>query len=210
MDYVLAIAEDRVPSTKEPDPYMHVFIDAGGGNILAFLERPTRPPMGRDANTPPWVHNIAFRVKDRATLLAYKQHLLGKGVDVLGPTDHVAFPSICFFDPDRHRLELACPDEDEAAILARMEAVTWKMLEDWNATRGRAHVAAAGRQGGFVAGRGARVRGSPRRVPGCPGRDGRTDNPGKAPRLRARRSPVRRRSRRPRPPVRCQDPAQGV
>ena len=29
MAFVLAIAEDRVPSTKAPDPYMHVFLDAG-------------------------------------------------------------------------------------------------------------------------------------------------------------------------------------
>ena len=28
MDFVLAIAEDQVPSTKEPDPYMQVFLDA--------------------------------------------------------------------------------------------------------------------------------------------------------------------------------------
>ena len=27
MDFVLAIAEDRVPSTRAPDPYMHVFLD---------------------------------------------------------------------------------------------------------------------------------------------------------------------------------------
>ena len=38
MDFVLAIAEDLVPSTKEPDPYMHIFLDAGGGNVLAFFE----------------------------------------------------------------------------------------------------------------------------------------------------------------------------
>ena len=38
MDFVLAIAEDHVPSTHEPDPYMHLFLDAGGGNILAFFE----------------------------------------------------------------------------------------------------------------------------------------------------------------------------
>ena len=43
-----AIAEDRVPSTKEPDPYMHIFLDAGGGSILAFFELPNSPPMGRD------------------------------------------------------------------------------------------------------------------------------------------------------------------
>jgi len=45
MPFILAIAEDKVPSTGERDPYIHVFLDAGGGNILAFFERPTEPPM---------------------------------------------------------------------------------------------------------------------------------------------------------------------
>ena len=63
MDFVLAIAEDRVPSTHEPDPYMHVFLDAGQGNVLAFFELPTKPEMGRDPNTPEWVQHIAFKVK---------------------------------------------------------------------------------------------------------------------------------------------------
>ncbi|MEE8496052.1 MAG: VOC family protein, partial [Xanthomonadales bacterium] len=51
MDLVLAISEDEVPSTKEPDPYMHIFLDAGQGNVLAFFEIPNSPPMGRDENT---------------------------------------------------------------------------------------------------------------------------------------------------------------
>ena len=54
MDFVLAIAEDHVPSTHEPDPYMHVFMDAGNGNVLAFFElnqtgngpRPKHPDLG--------------------------------------------------------------------------------------------------------------------------------------------------------------------
>ena len=50
MDFVLAIAEDQVPSTKASDPYMHVFLDAGGGNILAFFELPNSPEMGRDTD----------------------------------------------------------------------------------------------------------------------------------------------------------------
>ena len=37
MNFVLAIAEDQVPSTHAPDPYMHIFMDAGGGNVLATL-----------------------------------------------------------------------------------------------------------------------------------------------------------------------------
>ena len=32
MTYQLAFAENQVPSTKEPDPYMHVFLDAGNEN----------------------------------------------------------------------------------------------------------------------------------------------------------------------------------
>jgi catechol 2,3-dioxygenase-like lactoylglutathione lyase family enzyme len=44
MDFVLAIAEDQVPSTKAPDPYMHIFMDAGNGNVLAFSSCPPSRP----------------------------------------------------------------------------------------------------------------------------------------------------------------------
>jgi catechol 2,3-dioxygenase-like lactoylglutathione lyase family enzyme len=135
MNFVLAIAEDAVPSTKEPDPYMHVFLDAGNGNVLAFFELPTQPPMGRDPNTPSWVQHIAFKVKDRPMLLAYREHLEANGVEVLGVTDHGAFHSIYFFDPNGHRVELACPDEEEERMLARLDAVKWDMLEEWSQTR---------------------------------------------------------------------------
>lgn len=135
MDFVLAIAEDQVPSTKEPDPYMHIFIDAGSGNILAFFELPTRPPMGRDPNTPSWVQHIAFKVKDRAELEAYRRHLEANGVEVVGVTDHGAFHSIYFFDPNGHRVELACPDPQEEEMLKRLDAVKWKMLEEWSRTK---------------------------------------------------------------------------
>lgn len=135
MDFMLAIAEDRVPSTKAPDPYMHIFLDAGSGNVLAFFELPTQPEMGRDPNTPAWVQHIAFRVADRETLLAYKAHLEAEGVEVLGVTDHGAFHSIYMFDPNGHRVELACPDPDEADMLRRMDEVKWKMLEDWSLTK---------------------------------------------------------------------------
>lgn len=135
MDFVLAIAEDQVPSTKEPDPYMHVFLDAGQGNVLAFFELPTKPPMGRDENTPEWVQHIAFKVKDMAMLLEYKSHLEANGVDVLGVTDHSVFHSIYFFDPNGHRLELAAPDAAEQDKLNRLDSVKWQMLEEWSRTK---------------------------------------------------------------------------
>jgi len=135
MDFVLAIAEDRVPSTGAFDPYMHVFLDAGMGNVLAFFELPNQPEMGRDPHTPAWVQHIAFRVRDRATLLAFKDHLAANGVEVLGVTDHGMFHSIYFFDPNGHRVELACPDPEEEALIARAMDVKWDMLAEWSRTK---------------------------------------------------------------------------
>jgi catechol-2,3-dioxygenase len=114
---------------------MHIFLDAGQGNVLAFFELPTKPPMGRDPNTPDWVQHIAFKVKDRAELLVFKAHLEANGVPVLGVTDHGVFHSIYFFDPNGHRLELACPDPDETARLQQLDAVKWDMLEEWSKTK---------------------------------------------------------------------------
>ncbi len=135
MDFVLAIAEDHVPSTHEPDPYMHIFIDAGAGNILAFFDLPTKPEMGRDENTPEWVQHIAFKVKDRDTLIEYRNHLEKNGVKVLGVTDHSIFHSIYFFDPNGHRIELACDDPEAEAMNRKLDAVKWDMLEEWAKTR---------------------------------------------------------------------------
>jgi len=135
MDFVLAIAEDNVPSTGEPDPYMHVFLDAGMGNVLAFFELPTQPEMGRDPNTPEWVQHLALKVKDRETLIEFKEKLESNGIDVLGITDHSIFHSIYFFDPNGHRIELACPDPDEEVMIAKLDAVKWDMLEEWSKTK---------------------------------------------------------------------------
>lgn len=134
MNFVLAIAEDRVPSTKAPDPYMHIFLDAGGGNILAFFELPNSPPMDRDRNTPEWVQHLALEVDSVQTLLDTKARLEADGIEVVGPTDHTIFKSIYFFDPNGHRLELAA-NTGTADMAQRLDAVKWEMLEEWDRTR---------------------------------------------------------------------------
>ena len=150
MEFQLAFAENEVPSTGEPDPYMHVFLDAGGGNVLAFFELPNAAPMSKDPNTPAWVQHIAFKVPSRADLLAAKARVQAAGLDVLGPVDHGIFDSIYFFDPNGHRLELAC-DKGTAADRARAHAAAEDMLAEWSRTkRAPRHAAwlhSAGRSG---------------------------------------------------------------
>ncbi len=132
--FTSAFSEDHVPSTGAYDPYMHVFLDCGGGNILAFFELPEQPDMSRDLNTPEWVQHIAFEVPSMDALLAAKAHIEGQGVSVLGPTFHGIFRSIYFFDPNGHRLELACNigTEDQSRELSRVAPL---MLEEWSRTK---------------------------------------------------------------------------
>lgn len=134
MDFLLAIAEDEVPSTGEADPYMHVFLDAGAGNVLAFFELPTQPGMRRDRNTPAWVQHIAFKVSSLDALEAAKRRAETFGLEVTGPTHHGIFKSIYFFDPNGHRLELAC-DIATPAQLSELKRVAPDMLEEWSTTK---------------------------------------------------------------------------
>jgi len=134
MGFVLAIAENEVPSTKEPDPYMHIFLDAGMGNVLAFFELPNSEAMGRDEKTPIWVQHIAFEVDDMDALLSAKEHILSEGIEVLGPVNHGIFESIYFFDPNGHRIELAA-NIGTAEQMKQLNEVAPAMLEEWSVTK---------------------------------------------------------------------------
>lgn len=134
MNFVLAIAENEVPSTKAPDPYMHIFLDAGAGNVLAFFELPNSPEMGKDPNTPAWVQHLALEVDSMEDLLQAKARLEQDGIAVIGPTNHTIFKSIYFFDPNGHRLELAV-NTGTPEMMKELDRVKWDMLNEWSQTK---------------------------------------------------------------------------
>jgi catechol 2,3-dioxygenase-like lactoylglutathione lyase family enzyme len=141
MDLVLAIAEDEVPSTKAPDPYMHIFLDAGNENVLAFFEIPNSPDMGRDENTPAWVQHLALRIESVEALISAKKTLESKGVDVLGPVNHGVFKSIYFFDPNGHRLELAA-NTGTPEQYKELYRVGYDLVEEWSKNKKAPRLAA--------------------------------------------------------------------
>jgi catechol 2,3-dioxygenase-like lactoylglutathione lyase family enzyme len=134
MDLTVSISESKVPSTGEPDPYMHIFLDAGMGNVLAFFELTGQKEMGRDENTPSWVQHIAFEVENLEKLEAAKKHLESKGLDVLGITNHGVFKSIYFFDINGHRLELAA-NIGTKEQMDELKKISYEMLEEWSETK---------------------------------------------------------------------------
>jgi glyoxylase I family protein len=138
LEYAMALAEDRVPSTGEPHPYMHIFFRMDDGSYVAFFELPEAPAMGRDASTPSWVQHLALRVPDEQTLLANKKRIESHGVNVLGPVDHGVCKSIYFFDPNGHRLELAV-DTMTREMREQLASVSRAMLEEWSRTKKAPH-----------------------------------------------------------------------
>ncbi|MFM7972106.1 MAG: VOC family protein, partial [Betaproteobacteria bacterium] len=88
----------------------------------------------RDPNTPNWVQHIALKVGSMDELLARKAQLQAAGIEVLGPTNHTLFQSIYFFDPNGHRLELAC-DTSTPEMLQKLDEVKWAMLDEWAQTK---------------------------------------------------------------------------
>ena len=134
MEFKLAIAEDKVPSTGALDPYMHVFLDAGNDNVLAFFELPNSPEMGRDEQTPEWVQHIAFEVTSFEELTRYKKRIEDTGIEVIGPVNHGIFDSIYFFDPSGHRLELAVNKGTEEQM-QQLKDIADEMLEEWSVTK---------------------------------------------------------------------------
>ena len=134
MEFTVAFAENQVPSTGEPDPYMHVFLDAGGGNVIAFFELPNSEKMGKDPNTPEWVQHIAFELATHDELMAMKDHLENADLEVLGPINHGIFDSIYFFDPNGHRLEFAV-NKGSPEQLKTLKGIAEEMLDEWAETK---------------------------------------------------------------------------
>ena len=134
LKYAMAVSEDRVPSTGEESPYMHIFFQMGDGSYVAFFEVPKSPPMQFDPNTPQWVQHLALDVESMEDLVEMKGRLEAAGVEVIGPTDHQICQSIYFFDPNGHRLELTY-DTTTTEMAEKLANVAEPMLKDWDKSK---------------------------------------------------------------------------
>lgn len=127
---VHVIRADRVPSTGEHCPYVHIFFRMHDGSFVAFFDLGDDEAALSSPNTPAWVNHLALRVAGEPELLRAKAALQAAGVEVIGPTDHQFVKSIYFFDPNGIRLELTTATAqpgylERAAERARAECDAW-------------------------------------------------------------------------------------
>jgi catechol 2,3-dioxygenase-like lactoylglutathione lyase family enzyme len=122
---------DRVPSTGEYCPYVHLFFEMADGSNIAFFDLGDDTAALPSPNTPPWVNHIALRLATLDQLETMKQRLADHGIEVLGVTDHHFVRSIYFFDPNGFRLELTVPVAPEET-LAGYRRDARPALDAWN------------------------------------------------------------------------------
>ncbi|WP_318011051.1 VOC family protein [Pseudosulfitobacter pseudonitzschiae] len=134
LDFNIAVAENKVPSTGEFSPHIHIFLQLADGSFVAFFELPEDKGNMLDPETPAWVQHLALKVPDSETQLKYKARLEEAGVKVLGPTDHGICKSIYFFDPSGHRLELAV-DTTSADMAETLRKAAPETLDVWSRTK---------------------------------------------------------------------------
>jgi catechol 2,3-dioxygenase-like lactoylglutathione lyase family enzyme len=134
MPLVHVIRAERVPSTGEHCPYVHLFFEMADGSSIAFFDLGDGAAPLPSANTPDWVQHIAVRVESQERLMALKRRVEAAGVQVLGVTDHHICRSIYFFDPNGLRLEFTLPtlSADEAR---EHRAGAHALLADWSSRK---------------------------------------------------------------------------
>lgn len=126
MPLVAAVMHERVPSTGEKMPYLHIFFRMQDGSTIAFFEAPDLPLPPPDPHPAYAIFNhIALEVDTTEEVDAWKSWLTEQNVEVLGPVDHTIIYSIYFYDPNGNRLEITTP-----------------LVDDWN-DRGAQATAAA-------------------------------------------------------------------
>ena len=114
---VHVIRNERVPSTGDNDPHLHLFFELDDGSCIAFFDLGDGQMAEPSPNTPAWVNHLALRVDSLETLAAARERLTQAGVKVLGPVDHGGYVhSIYFFDPNGIRLELTAQIATEAML----------------------------------------------------------------------------------------------
>jgi len=130
MDFVAAVLDDAIPSTKEPVPYFHSFFKMTSGETMAFFEAPDLPAPAEDTHHAyRTFRHLALGVDSPAAVDAWKTWLVTQGVDVIGPIDHGIIYSIYFFDPSGVRLELTV--DLDTTWRDRAEGAR-ASLEEWN------------------------------------------------------------------------------
>lgn len=125
----LAIEDD--PGTKKSRPYLHLFLEFGDGNYIAFFDDPNHARPEHFELKDSYDIHIAFETASKESMLAWKDKIAAAGDFIFGPIDHEFVESVYFFDPNGYALEITHKTDNHDTIIAKEEANARDEIAAW-------------------------------------------------------------------------------
>jgi len=128
-----ALALEHAPGTGKPRPFLHLFLELGDGNYIAFFDDPDHARPEQFELKDSYDIHIAFETDSVESMLAWRQKIAAAGDFVFGPIDHDFVESVYFFDPNGYPLEITHKTDTHDAVILEEGAAAREQIASWTA-----------------------------------------------------------------------------
>ena len=126
-----ALALEQSPGTTQERPFLHLFLELGDGNYIAFFDEPAHARPEHFELKDSYDIHIAFETDSRESMLAWKDKIAAAGDFIFGPIDHDFVESVYFFDPNGYALEITHKTAAHDDVIRHEEREARRQLAAW-------------------------------------------------------------------------------
>jgi catechol 2,3-dioxygenase-like lactoylglutathione lyase family enzyme len=126
-----ALSLEKSPGTEHERPFLHLFLELGDGNYIAFFDEPGHARPAHFELKDSYDIHIAFETDSAASMLAWKDRIAAAGDFIFGPIDHDFVESVYFFDPNGYALEITHKTATHDTVILEEERNAREQLAQW-------------------------------------------------------------------------------
>lgn len=127
-----ALTLEQSPGTDIERPFLHLFLELGDGNYIAFFDEPGHARPEHFELKDSFDIHIAFETDSRESMLAWQDRIAAAGDFIFGPIDHEFVESIYFFDPNGYALEITHKTPRHDAVLVKEKQEARQLIAQWS------------------------------------------------------------------------------
>jgi catechol 2,3-dioxygenase-like lactoylglutathione lyase family enzyme len=128
-----ALSLENSPGTEKERPFLHLFLELGDGNYIAFFDEPGHAKPEQFEIKDSFDIHIAFETENIESMLAWKDKISAAGDFIFGPIDHEFVESVYFFDPNGYALEITHKTAKHDAVLLEEKSNARQQIAEWSA-----------------------------------------------------------------------------
>ena len=129
LSVALSLSDD--PGTGKHRPYLHLFLEMGDGNYIAFFDDPDHARPDHFELKDSYDIHIAFETDSAASMQVWKDKIASAGDFVFGPIDHDFVESIYFYDPNGYALEITHKTDMHDSVIRDEEGKAREQIASW-------------------------------------------------------------------------------